>query len=217
MPALSRDDSLPSSHRFTLGRRNPEGGGPAGKAAKREEVVKVAEGHVLRAARTLARDEEVGRARASAARDLAEAIVVGINVVASGCRENALIGGSGNANAAICDWLERQQWLARNVDVRNRSSEHRHQSSTRAHDSNHTSTMIRAALFQSVRCASRSVKRTQLPVSRAIAPCLSVSSTRYTPSPRHTGIRCYSAPAGLSKTEVEGRIIDLLKNFDKVR
>jgi hypothetical protein len=30
-------------------------------------------------------------------------------------------------------------------------------------------------------------------------------------------MRCYSAPAGLSKAEVEGRIIDLLKNFDKVQ
>ncbi|KAK0517394.1 hypothetical protein JMJ35_000549 [Cladonia borealis] len=77
--------------------------------------------------------------------------------------------------------------------------------------------MIRAALFQSVRCASRSVVRTQLPASRAIAPCLSVSSTLYTRAPRHSGIRCYSAPAGLSKTEVEGRIMDLLKNFDKVK
>ncbi|KAI9847894.1 MAG: Acyl carrier protein, mitochondrial [Thelocarpon superellum] len=28
--------------------------------------------------------------------------------------------------------------------------------------------------------------------------------------------RCYSAPAGLAKPEVEGRIVDLLKNFDKV-
>lgn len=50
-------------------------------AARREEVVKVADGHVLRAARTLARGEEVGRARASAVRDLAEAMVVGVNVV----------------------------------------------------------------------------------------------------------------------------------------
>ena len=56
-------------------------------AAKREEVVKVADGHVLRAARTLARGEEVGRARASVVRDLAEAMVVSTNVVASRGRE----------------------------------------------------------------------------------------------------------------------------------
>ena len=78
LPALSRAVSLLSSHRFTRGRRKPEGGGPAGKAARREEVVKVAEGHVLWAARTLARDEEAGRARVSAVNDLAEAMVVGV-------------------------------------------------------------------------------------------------------------------------------------------
>ena len=30
-------------------------------------------------------------------------------------------------------------------------------------------------------------------------------------------IRFYSAHAGLSQDEVQGRILDLLKNFDKVR
>lgn len=30
-------------------------------------------------------------------------------------------------------------------------------------------------------------------------------------------VRLYSAPAGLAKDEVEGRIVNLLKNFDKVR
>ena len=83
LPALSRDDSALSSHRFTRGRRKPEGGGPAGVAAKRDEVAKVADGHVLRAARTPARVEDVGRARVSAVRDLAEAMVVGVNVVVS--------------------------------------------------------------------------------------------------------------------------------------
>jgi NADH dehydrogenase (ubiquinone) 1 alpha/beta subcomplex 1 len=29
-------------------------------------------------------------------------------------------------------------------------------------------------------------------------------------------VRCYAASAGLSKDEVQGRILDLLKNFDKV-
>ncbi|KAM0794458.1 putative acyl carrier protein [Usnea florida] len=74
--------------------------------------------------------------------------------------------------------------------------------------------MIRAALSQSVRCASRSVKTTQFPPSRAIVPCFSVTST---PAPRFSKSRYYSAPAGLSKPEVEGRIMDLLKNFDKVK
>jgi NADH dehydrogenase (ubiquinone) 1 alpha/beta subcomplex 1 len=30
-------------------------------------------------------------------------------------------------------------------------------------------------------------------------------------------VRCYSASAGLSQDEVTGRIMDLLKNFDKVK
>ena len=64
-------------------------------AARREEVVKLAEGHVLRTARTLARGEEVGRARASAVRDLAEAMVVDFNVVAKPLKRK---------------YLERWQW-----------------------------------------------------------------------------------------------------------
>ena len=41
-------------------------------------------------------------------------------------------------------------------------------------------------------------------------------SSRFAPSIVFPSIRCYSAPAGLSKEEVQGRIMDLLKNFDKV-
>jgi hypothetical protein len=36
------------------------------------------------------------------------------------------------------------------------------------------------------------------------------------PSTYFQAVRCYSASAGLSQTEVTGRIMDLLKNFDKV-
>lgn len=38
--ALSREVSEPSSHRFWRGRRNPDGGGPAGRAALVAEVEK---------------------------------------------------------------------------------------------------------------------------------------------------------------------------------
>ncbi|KAL8928472.1 MAG: hypothetical protein Q9208_001706 [Pyrenodesmia sp. 3 TL-2023] len=76
--------------------------------------------------------------------------------------------------------------------------------------------MIRAALFQSVRCASRTVVRVPLPTSRIVTPCLPVRSAVYTPTQVPQGRRWYSAPAGLSKQEVEGRIMDLLKGFDKV-
>jgi hypothetical protein len=37
-----------------------------------------------------------------------------------------------------------------------------------------------------------------------------------TPSPYLQAVRCYAASAGLSQEEVTGRIMDLLKNFDKV-
>lgn len=76
--------------------------------------------------------------------------------------------------------------------------------------------MIRAALFQSVRCASRTAVRAPLPTSRIVTPCLSVRSAVYTPTQVPQARRWYSAPAGLSKQEVEGRIMDLLKGFDKV-
>ena len=74
--------------------------------------------------------------------------------------------------------------------------------------------MLRTAVIQSLRCASRSAVRTQLP-ARRIAPCLAVPANRSFPAQKFQA-RCYSAPAGLSKPEVEGRIMDLLKNFDKV-
>lgn len=77
--------------------------------------------------------------------------------------------------------------------------------------------MLRAALFQSVRYASRSAIRLPLPTSRIVTPCLSVRSALYSPQQLPRAARWYSAPAGLSKQEVEGRIMDLLKGFDKVR
>lgn len=51
---------------------------------------------------------------------------------------------------------------------------------------------------------------------RPAAPSSFVTKSKFAPS-AFQAIRCYSADAGLSKTEVEGRIVDLLKNFDKVR
>lgn len=42
MPALSREDSLLSSHRSGLGRRKPAGGGPEGVACRRAVVEKAA-------------------------------------------------------------------------------------------------------------------------------------------------------------------------------
>ncbi|MCJ1256375.1 hypothetical protein MMC24_004196 [Lignoscripta atroalba] len=76
--------------------------------------------------------------------------------------------------------------------------------------------MFRIALSQSARRASGIAVQSHLSVSRSIAPCLYVRSHQVTPTMHFQSARWYSAPAGLSKQEVEGRIIDLLKNFDKV-
>lgn len=77
--------------------------------------------------------------------------------------------------------------------------------------------MFRSAVSRSLRATSlpRVVRTSpgfrQLPRSSPIArraqflPCVSCQAAR-----------SYSAPAGLGKPEVEGRVVELLKNFDKV-
>jgi len=77
-------------------------------------------------------------------------------------------------------------------------------------------TMMRTALVQTLRYASRHSLRTPPTTLRPLTICLSISSARLFPNIRVQGARSYSAPAGLAKPEVEGRIMDLLKNFDKV-
>ncbi|KAJ6163968.1 hypothetical protein N7470_002640 [Penicillium chermesinum] len=74
--------------------------------------------------------------------------------------------------------------------------------------------MFRSAIVRSLRASAPRVIKTPAPfqirsspvaVRKQFAPCFAAQ-----------GVRFYSAPAGLNKTEVEGRIINLLKNFDKV-
>ena len=50
---------------------------------------------------------------------------------------------------------------------------------------------------------------------RPAGPSSFVTKSQFAPS-AFQAARCYSAAAGLQKPEVEGRIVDLLKNFDKV-
>lgn len=70
--------------------------------------------------------------------------------------------------------------------------------------------MFRNAFLRTARSAtSRSVLRSTSIARPDVA-------SRFVPVVFHPA-RCYSAAAGLSKPEVEGRIVDLLKNFDKVR
>ena len=75
--------------------------------------------------------------------------------------------------------------------------------------------MFRTALLRSARSATSQVVRTSSAIARPIAPSSVITKSRFAPS-AFQAVRCYSAAAGLSKNEVEGRIVDLLKNFDKV-
>ncbi|KAI9825180.1 MAG: Vacuolar protein sorting-associated protein 74 [Sarea resinae] len=76
--------------------------------------------------------------------------------------------------------------------------------------------MFKAAIFRSARGAVRAVAQRPAVAVRPAAPSAFLRSTRVAPAVSFQAVRCYSAPAGLSKQEVEGRIVDLLKNFDKV-
>jgi NADH dehydrogenase (ubiquinone) 1 alpha/beta subcomplex 1 len=72
--------------------------------------------------------------------------------------------------------------------------------------------MFRTALLRSARTAATAAVRRAQPIAR---PAFRVPVQTAAPSV-FQAVRCYSASAGLSKQEVEGRIVDLLKNFDKV-
>ncbi|KAI4789065.1 acyl carrier protein [Aureobasidium sp. EXF-8846] len=77
--------------------------------------------------------------------------------------------------------------------------------------------MFRLAVARSARCLAQAAPRVQAPLTRRVAPSSFLPSTTAAPSTFVSAVRCYSAHAGLSKDEVSGRILDLLKNFDKVR
>jgi NADH dehydrogenase (ubiquinone) 1 alpha/beta subcomplex 1 len=75
--------------------------------------------------------------------------------------------------------------------------------------------MFRTALLKSARSAASKAFQRSSTIARPIGPGAFVTRTQFTPS-TFQAARCYSAAAGLQKNEVEGRIVDLLKNFDKV-
>jgi hypothetical protein len=75
--------------------------------------------------------------------------------------------------------------------------------------------MFRSALLNTARAATRPVCRRQAAIARPLnlrSPLFQSKNQLW-----FQAARCYSAAAGLSKDEVQGRILDLLKNFDKVR
>ena len=76
--------------------------------------------------------------------------------------------------------------------------------------------MLRQVLARSLRSVVRTAPQRHQPVLRTATPVAYTTFSRPSHVIQRLGARCYSAPAGLSKDEVEGRIMDILKNFDKV-
>ncbi|KAK4922996.1 mitochondrial acyl carrier protein [Elasticomyces elasticus] len=76
--------------------------------------------------------------------------------------------------------------------------------------------MFRTALLRSARCAMQASTRQQAPIARKITTAPLRPSKQFVPASSFNAVRCYSPHAGLGEDEVQGRILDLLKNFDKV-
>lgn len=76
--------------------------------------------------------------------------------------------------------------------------------------------MFRTAILRSARGAARSAARWQAPIARPAVPALRVQSRQQLPAACFQAVRCYSAGGALNQEEIQGRILDLLKNFDKV-
>ncbi|CAK1366653.1 unnamed protein product [Cercospora beticola] len=77
--------------------------------------------------------------------------------------------------------------------------------------------MFRTALLRATRAAAQSSVRAA-PVARTAAiRSPFVTSRISSPATRIAAIRCYASSSGLGQEEVTGRILDLLKNFDKVQ
>ncbi|KAI5363985.1 Putative Acyl carrier protein (ACP) [Septoria linicola] len=76
--------------------------------------------------------------------------------------------------------------------------------------------MFRTALLRATRAAAQSSARAA-PVARTVVRSPFVTSRVSSPATRIAAIRCYASSSGLGQEEVTGRILDLLKNFDKVQ
>ncbi|KAF3045120.1 mitochondrial acyl carrier protein [Didymella sp. IMI 355093] len=75
--------------------------------------------------------------------------------------------------------------------------------------------MFRTALLRSARSAVRAAPRCQASIARPARAF--VQPKQITPAAYFQAVRSYASSAGLSNDEVQGRILDLLKNFDKVQ
>ncbi|KAM3083218.1 mitochondrial acyl carrier protein [Clarireedia jacksonii] len=76
--------------------------------------------------------------------------------------------------------------------------------------------MFRTALLRSARCAVSKAVQRPAAIARPVIQNSFVTKSQFAAPSAFHAVRCYSAAAGLSRDEVTGRILDLLKNFDKV-
>lgn len=74
-------------------------------------------------------------------------------------------------------------------------------------------------LVQTARCAARAASTSRVAAARPVVAAGIARSTKpsFAPSLAVAGRRWYASGGGLAQPEVEGRIMDLLKGFDKVR
>ncbi|KAM3070090.1 mitochondrial acyl carrier protein [Clarireedia jacksonii] len=76
--------------------------------------------------------------------------------------------------------------------------------------------MFRTALLRSARCAVSKAVQRPAAIARPVIQNSFVTKSQFAAPSAFHAVRCYSAAAGLSRDEVTGRILDLLKNFDKL-
>lgn len=81
-----------------------------------------------------------------------------------------------------------------------------------------TIAMFRTSIVRSARAVAQASARSySTPAFRRAIPTPFAAAWTPAPVSRITAVRCYAAGSGLNQEEVTGRILDLLKNFDKVR
>lgn len=81
-----------------------------------------------------------------------------------------------------------------------------------------TLAMFRSSIVRSARAVAQASARSySTPAFRRAIPTPFAAAWTPAPVSRITAVRCYAAGSGLNQEEVTGRILDLLKNFDKVR
>lgn len=81
-----------------------------------------------------------------------------------------------------------------------------------------TAAMFRTSIVRSARAVAQvSARSYSTPAFRRAIPTPFAAARTVAPVSRITAVRCYAAGSGLNQEEVTGRILDLLKNFDKVR